>query len=114
MNLNGLIRRLQSANKAKLSLFSKLMLDTTLNFFIAIVVFIVASYLLLPRLIHQEKKLQELHQEIEALNEALRAVQRADGQSSAGSSAVDPADDGGPADGLAPDLAPPTAAADAP
>lgn len=77
MILKDFLRRWRSANPngARLSLLSKLMLSTTWNFFIAIVVFIVASYLLLPHFLHQEIELKRLRQEIDALNSVLDTAQ---------------------------------------
>lgn len=71
MILKDFIRRLRGTSGPKLNLLSKLMVDTTWSFFIAIIVFIIASYLLLPRMIYQERELQRLRMEIDALNGVL-------------------------------------------
>jgi hypothetical protein len=78
MNLDDFLRRLRNTNATPVSPFSKLMLNTTLNLFVAIVVFIVASYLLLPRLMHQEFELQRLRLELDRLNGVLNQQQMAE------------------------------------
>ena len=78
MNLNALKQRLKRYDRKRLDLFSRLMVNTTLNFFIALVVFVVACWLLLPNLIHhQDNEIRRLQDEVDALNKALEAV-RAD------------------------------------
>ena len=76
MNMKDLLRRFREADApdSRWRRLSKLLLNTTWSFFIAIVVFIVASYILLPHFLHQESELKRLRQEIDALNEALKTV----------------------------------------
>ena len=82
MKLNELIQRLKRYDRKRLDLFSRLMVNTTLNFFVAIVVFTVACWLLLPNLLHhQESEIRRLQDEVDALNKALEAV-RADAEHS--------------------------------
>lgn len=77
MNMKDLLRRFREADApdSRWRRLSKLLLNTTWSFFIAIVVFIVASYILLPHFLHQESELKRLRQEIDALNEALNSAQ---------------------------------------
>lgn len=109
MILKDFLRRWRAADasETRWGRLSKLMLSTTWNFFIAIIVFVVASYLLLPHFLHQENELQRLRQEIEVLNRALNTVQKrselTDGEGGHDGPASAKEEDGG----AVPDPAPP-------
>ena len=69
MNAKEFFNKKIKFDKRRLGIFSRLLVNTTLNFFIAVVVFSVASFILLPQIfIHQEKEIESLRREIRSLN----------------------------------------------